>query len=241
MAPKINDLEVELAQITKIAQMGYIAGNISHDIRNPLAIIDGTTHSLCKFLMKQNAPIGWEKMTDKIHSNCERVEKIIHNYLDLMRDDLKEPKQKLYLNTLINAAYEMCEIKLNNSKIEQITKKVDKSIEIEGIENQLIMAFVNLISNACDAILTLEEKWILISAYSLDKKVVLEFVDSGAGIPEKSKPNLFRKNYTTKEKGQGTGLGLDFVKKVIETHGGKIEVTEVDNHTCFHIELDKAS
>ena len=238
---KINDLEVELVQISKVAEMGYIAGNISHDIRNPLSVIDGTTHRLDKFLAKNNTPAGWQQMTEKIHDNCERVEKIIYNYLDLMRDDLNEPRQKLYVRNLVEAAYEMCEFKLSNSKIEKISNKVDEAIEVEGIENQLVMAFVNLISNACDAILSLEEKWISISGYSRNKKVVLEFVDSGGGIPEKSKDSLFKKNFTTKEKGHGTGLGLDFVKKVIETHGGKIAVTEVSDHTCFLVELDEAS
>ncbi|MFK7827947.1 MAG: sensor histidine kinase [Oligoflexales bacterium] len=238
---KINDLEVELVQISKVAAMGYIAGNISHDIRNPLSVIDGTTHRLNKLLVKKGVPSGWEPMTKKIHENCHRVEKIIHSYLDLMRDDIQDPKQKLYVSNLIDAAYEMCEFKLSNSAIEQISNKVDKNCMITGIENQLVMAFVNLISNACDAISPLNNKWISVSGYSRNKKVILEFVDSGSGIAEDKKVSLFKKNFTTKEKGKGTGLGLDFVKKVIETHGGNISVTEVSNHTCFLVELDKSA
>ncbi|NRA47045.1 MAG: HAMP domain-containing histidine kinase [Oligoflexales bacterium] len=103
----------------------------------------------------------------------------------------------------------------------------------------MVMAFVNLLSNSCDAIEGLKERWIKVQCMQdgVGDRVTFKVFDSGHGISKELDSKIFKQNFTTKSTGKGTGLGLSFVKKVIEAHQGNILVDHNSKHTCFVITL----
>ena len=68
-------------------------------------------------------------------------------------------------------------------------------------------------------------------------EVAVHIIDNGPGIPEAVLPRIFEPFFTTKPKGEGTGLGLGIVKKIVDKHGGRIEVDSVPGRTCFTVRL----
>jgi signal transduction histidine kinase len=103
---------------------------------------------------------------------------------------------------------------------------------------QIGQVLLNLLQNAFDAVTERpEEKWIRIEVAVQDGSVVFSVIDSGPGIPEELKPRIMEPFFTTKEVGKGTGLGLSLSRKIVEEHGGKLELEERDGHPCFSFRI----
>ena len=121
----------------------------------------------------------------------------------------------------------------------QIVKKLDSFLPfVRGNASQLKQVFVNIIVNAAEAIHGSGTLTITTSHDIHQKKVFVEFADTGEGIPEENLSRIFEPFFTTKDIGKGTGLGLATSYGIIEDHGGKILVkSKVGEGTTFTIEL----
>src|SRR5690606_21890280 len=114
-----------------------------------------------------------------------------------------------------------------------------KSI-IRGDEDQLRQVFVNIFNNACDAMQDTEEKELKVYLLNNDSEVVIEFEDSGKGIPPENYSKVFTPFFTTKSIGKGTGLGLAISYGIIKMHRGSINFqSEVNTGTKFTVKLPK--
>ena len=104
--------------------------------------------------------------------------------------------------------------------------------------SDLNQVWTNIIDNAIDA---MEGKGELrIRAHRDDSSAVIEIGDNGPGIPEDIKPHIFEPFFTTKGVGQGTGLGLDTVQRIVKKHRGTIQINSKPGDTCFKIWLPLA-
>jgi signal transduction histidine kinase len=109
---------------------------------------------------------------------------------------------------------------------------------VNSFGSDLNQVWTNIIDNAIDA---MKGKGTLrLRTYSEDSCVVVEIVDDGPGIPEEIKPRIFEPFFTTKKVGEGTGLGLDTVQRIIKKHKGSIQVESKPGETCFQIWLPLA-
>ena len=246
-ALKIQALEGEIIQIGKVAELGYVAGNIAHDLRNPVALIKGSAHLVAKTMKKgpeivdaskpsQHRNALAQKYIANIFSGCERIETIIQTYLKMMYHENGETEE-LTISGVLDQAVNLCSSRLNDLG-PKVLKLDIQDFKLNGYENQLVMSFVNLLSNSCEAIADCQEKWIEVSTMTQGNIAFIIMKDSGK-IPEEVAKNLFRKGFTTKSKGKGTGLGLAFVRKVILNHNGTIYLDTKNQNTCFIIKLSK--
>ena len=236
---KLGELENDLTRISQVAEIGFTAGAICHDIRNPLGIAAGNSGRLNK-MIKQNTidPEKVKKIQQSLDSSLDRIAKIIEDYMALMRNDLIDNFDRHQLRELFNRAVELSMPKI--SKYGNIPIKIDVPdiLYVECLENQIVLSIVNLISNSCDAIQANKEKWIELKGSFNDKNTIkIVVVDSGLGIPESAVDRIFESQFTTKKKGEGTGLGLDIVKRFIEAHSGQIYVDKLAENTTFVITL----
>ncbi|MBG0861263.1 MAG: GHKL domain-containing protein, partial [Bacteroidales bacterium] len=118
----------------------------------------------------------------------------------------------------------------------EIIRKYGNIPQIECYPGQLNQVFLNILSNAVDAIDSSGE--IIITTASIDGMVRISIRDTGRGIPEEQKEKLFEPFFTTKEVGKGTGLGLSISHSIIEKHKGSIDVkSEVGKGSDFIITL----
>ena len=226
-----EEIKNQVVQTEKLALIGKFAAGISHDIRNPLAVI-----SQASFNIKREAKkMGNEKIlkyTEKIDKNVTRATEIIQKLLNFSKPTYSKLK-KLNLREIIDESIELSRLENRNIDI-YISNDLDNSVKIYGDKNSLIQVFVNIIINAMEAMNY--EGRIDISMKRENNFAVVSIKDTGKGIPEAIQKQIFEPFFTTKE--TGTGLGLAIAYRIIKDHGGVIEFrTEENKGTEFIIKL----
>ena len=98
---------------------------------------------------------------------------------------------------------------------------------------------VNLLNNAADAVSFLDEKWVKIEIQEMNGKIEILVTDSGQGIPEEIREKILEPFFTTKEIGEGTGIGLSISQNIIRNHSGSLSVNSDCKNTQFIIKLPK--
>ncbi|NWG04867.1 MAG: PAS domain S-box protein [Syntrophaceae bacterium] len=234
MEKKLQETHLQLVSSEKMASLGKLAAGIAHEINNPLGGI-----LIYSSLMMEDLPEEDPKRGDlmRIVQEAGRCKEIVKSLLEFARQS--EPKME---PTDINRAINDGLFFLVNQALFhniQIIKKFDPFLPfVRGNASQLKQVFMNIIVNAAEAmhgsgILTIT------TTPSTDRRAVLvEFTDTGEGIPEENLTRIFDPFFTTKEVGKGTGLGLATSYGIVEDHGGKINVkSKVGVGTTFIIEL----
>ncbi len=207
----------KLLQANKMIAIGELAAGIAHEIRNPLGIV--RNHS---FILRSdndgNSLII--KSLDYIDSAVERASNIIDNLLNFSRISGDE-KEWIDIYEFISNTMSLQSKTMQKKNITyQIKCKNDYMILIN--QEPLKHILINLVSNAVDSI---ENKGkIIIKAYPSDEGMVIECIDTGAGIKEEDLERIFNPFYTTKEPDKGTGLGLYIVYNEIKKLKGDISV-----------------
>ncbi len=229
------ETEQQLVQASKMATLGEMATGIAHELNQPLSVIKTASG----FLIKKQQQGAWladkvfESMLEKIDSNIDRATKIINH----MRDIARKSELQLTAVDICNVMTKAHEIFQQQLKLREISVEWDIQENlplIKGDPDRLEQVFINLFVNARDAI---EEKWagaeytkddkkIHIHARAEDHSVIIEFCDTGPGIPRKLADRIFEPFFTTKEAGKGTGLGLSISYGIIRDCGGEISVGE---------------
>ncbi|MGN4126458.1 ATP-binding protein [Lysinibacillus sphaericus] len=209
--------------------VGQMAASIAHEIRNPLTSLKGFTE-----LLKLNADEESSMYLSVIDSELQRMEQILSELLVLS----KPTSMKVELIELNHIVKQVIEFMLPDALMKKIMIQYISSstqVYIGGNENRLKQVFMNLIKNAMESMhnggtITVEMNVIDCTLVELMVK------DEGSGMDNNTIQNLFQPFYTTKS--TGTGLGLAFVKKVIEEHEGVIGVnSEIQKGTCFHMQF----
>ncbi|WP_420704499.1 ATP-binding protein [Lysinibacillus macroides] len=209
--------------------VGQMAASIAHEIRNPLTSLKGFTE-----LLKLNADDESRMYLSVIDSELQRMEQILSELLVLS----KPTTMKMELLELDQLVKQVIEFMLPDALMKDIAIQYispSQQIYIGGNENRLKQVFVNLIKNAMESMHS--GGTITIEMLTNDCAIAeLLIKDEGAGMDSTTLKNLFQPFYTTKTK--GTGLGLAFVKKVIEEHDGAIGVnSELQKGTSFHLQF----
>jgi two-component system NtrC family sensor kinase len=134
------------------------------------------------------------------------------------------PTKKASITEAILSAIKSQEHKAQSLKA-TITFSSDKVAQINGYPHQITQVFVNLISNALDAISNELVKKVIVTLDEDEGSWIISVQDSGPGIPEKNRDKVFDTLYTTKGNSGGTGLGLGICKRIVEAHYGQIKVS----------------
>jgi two-component system, NtrC family, sensor kinase len=121
-----------------------------------------------------------------------------------------------------------------------VEKNYGEAGRVRGHAGQIGQVFMNLLTNAAQAVAGREHATIRIESQGDDDRVVVKITDNGPGIPTHVLPRIWDPFFTTKDVGEGTGLGLSIVHELVERHGGTIEVeTKLGNGTTFTVTLPR--
>lgn len=233
---EIKNLKGHISLTEKLATLGEMFAGIIHDINNPLMMIDASAFKIAK--LTDNEEI--HDILGKIRVSSNRINKIIKGVKVFVHQEKEAPYQSESIGEIIEESILICENKLKVGSINLTFDYNLKSKKINCNYTQIFQVFVNLISNAIDAIEKLDNKWIEITLDREDKDFYyIQFKDSGTGIPEEVAKNIFNAFYTTKPRGIGSGLGLSLVSKILEAHHGQIYLLNDKPNTTFEIKLAK--
>ena len=218
----------EVLKAERLSAIGELSGRLAHDLRNPLSVMKMSIDLIKQHPADAKLSDGVIiKRLDLIEKSIERISHQVDDVLGYVRNS----PLKLELVSLRNLILGSID-KINVPGDVQVTVAThDEKINCDIIKMDAV--FINLIINA---IQSMERGGkIEIKIYSQYDDVLIDFIDSGPGIPEDSIVKIFEPLFTTKQK--GTGLGLASCKNIVEQHGGKITVK--NNPTTFTIRLPK--
>ena len=240
---QVNETHQKLLHQDKMSSLGKLSASVVHEINNPIAGILNLI-MLMQRIMAEDA-LGQKEIEQFQHylslmeTETRRTSRIVSNLLAFSRQSKMAPK-RLDLNRLIEQTLFLNSnlLKMDGVKVETI---LDPDLpDLLGSEDQLQHVFMNLVSNASEAmgggpggVLTIETRHLL-----REDRLQINFKDTGCGIPEDHFAKLFEPFFTTKKKGKGVGLGLSVAYGIIQEHGGSIYVkSKVGQGTTFQVKL----
>jgi signal transduction histidine kinase len=238
----------QYANSENMAALGTLLAGVTHEINNPMTFINTSVHNLKQDLEKLKTFLfdlaGNEaandilaafderfetlfKHLDTLNEGTTRIKEIVRNLESFSRMDnveMKRVKLQEGLETTLNL------VKAKYKDHVDFITAFKPGLDIQGNEGELKQVFMNIIINACQAIVEKQKKrgdkikgTITIRTWKKNDHAVISFQDTGIGVSEKVRKKIFKPFFTTKPQGQGTGLGLSISYGIIKKHGGRIE------------------
>ena len=223
---KLKDAQAYLVEASKMRALGELVAGVAHELNNPLMASQTILHVILK-----NLPAGWpERERLELIRKCnDRIEKIV----DHLREFSRQTKPELLeidVNQPVENALMITGQQLLNHGITLVRNLAAGLPKVMGDANQLEQVFLNLISNARDAIDDAgghKKELTIRSNFSEDggaPSIVVSVKDTGIGIPPENLSKIFEPFFSTKPVGKGTGLGLSLCFGIVEAHGGRIDI-----------------
>ncbi len=216
----------------KLAAIGEVSARLAHEIRNPLATIGGFAKSIQKKHDDRERTIrNANIIVDEVH----RLEHILSNVLDFTKSGTPK-KIPGEVNELIRKTLGIMEVNIFSKGVVVVLDLAEGRLEAEFDEAQIKQVLINLIQNAINAMP--EGGAIEIRSIDLGGEARIEIRDTGVGIPHQYMANIFEPFFTTR--GNGTGLGLSISNRIVQNHGGRLEIVSKEGSgTTVSIVLPK--
>lgn len=230
---ELNSTQQQLVHSTKMAAIGELAANVAHEINNPLTSVLGYTSHLLKTL---DVPEESRQKLRTIEQETLRVRKIIRNLLDFSRQRASRMQQGDLLQPL-RETVSLLQGAADGAAVRIIEDYPESPVIVSMDNDEIKQVFINLMNNALHAMPTGGELRVKVDA-GRDAERGIEFSDTGHGIPAEHLGKIFEPFFSTKGNGDGTGLGLSISYRIVQNHGGRIEVeSEVGRGSIFRVVL----
>ncbi len=227
-------LQEQLRHADRLATIGQLAAGVAHELNEPLANILGFAQLAKK---EPKLPKQTGEDMEKIVRNCLHAREVIHQLLTFARQMPLE-RARINLNQVISDGLYFLESRCLKAGI-KVARKLDPEIpDIFADASQLNQVLVNLVVNAIQAMPSGGAVTIETQRGPRDASVLLIVSDTGTGMTEAVRANIFTPFFTTKDVNEGTGLGLAVVHGIVASHGGTIRVgSELGRGSRFEVEL----
>jgi PAS domain S-box-containing protein len=210
----LKQMEQKLVESERFASIGKLAGMVGHDLRNPLASMNGAAYYLktrCAPKLDKN---GLDMLLT-IEKSIDYSNKIVNDLLDYSRE-VQLDVETATAKTLLDTSFSMISIPENIQVIQHTADEPSMKVDATKITR----VFVNLIKNAFDAMP--QGGTLTIATAQTDKGLEFTFKDTGEGMTDETLSKLWNPLFTTKAKGMGFGLVI--CKRIVEAHCGEIKV-----------------
>jgi signal transduction histidine kinase len=238
---KLNRAQQQIVRSEKLASIGQLVAGIAHEINNPVNAIVNTVGPLQEAVgsidKDPEAAKDVVEMVKVVQRGAQRTKAIVsalHNYS--RTDD--ESVVEFDIDRSIDDSLELLRHLLKQNVT--VVKKYNNPGRVRGHAGQINQVFMNLLTNAAQALAHRESATITIETKGDQEGVEVRIIDNGPGIPPDVLPRIWDPFFTTKDVGEGTGLGLSIVHELVERHGGTIECeTKVGEGTTFTVRLPR--
>jgi PAS domain S-box-containing protein len=223
-------LQEQIIQNERLAALGNLVAEITHEIKNPLIMIGGFARQLSRVIQEEKSLAKLKIISDEV----QRLEKLILELKEVYRPQALT-LQEVDVNTLLTEIFSLSHEDCKSGRIDLRLEIFPEPLWVSGDPEKLKQVFLNLVKNGMEA---LENGGrLIISSKAAQNQALISIVDNGSGIKPENLEKLFTPFFTTKKR--GTGLGLSVSKRIIEQHpGGRLELkTQEGKGTSIHINL----
>ena len=224
LSKSLDDMTIELQK--RISHAENFSTDLVHEIRNPLASLKSASEILSGTIDKDQRL----KLIDILSHDVERIERLITDYSQILKDEVALSKEKMKKINLVDISKSVVE-DFNNIyeakrgiKVKFIKEKNLNNYFIFGIENRIEQIIANLLDNSIS--FSENNKQVTLSLSSLDnKRISIKVIDEGQGFKEKNTEKIFKRFYSNRPEkfGEHSGLGLNIVKNLVELHNASIK------------------
>ena len=207
----------QLIQAERLATAGKMSASFAHEIRNPLSSM-----RMLAQMMMQKPEMSVEKHQQSLRyilEEIERIDTIVKGLMDFARPTALNLTQQR-LAPVLQAVLALMEANLAHHQIQLVLDLSPETPEVQFDSDKLKQAFMNAVLNAMEAMPQGGE--LKVSTFTKAGHICIKIMDTGIGIPEEDLEHIFQPFFTRKTK--GTGLGLANMKRILEEHGGKVEI-----------------
>ena len=236
---RLNKTRSLAAHQERMNAMGVMSAGIAHELGNPLASVA----MLLQLAQRKHQQHDDEAVSQHLTSafrETERMESIIQTILHFGRYDAQADFQGFQVKPIVDDAVRLAQMSPQH-------KRVPIAIEVQpdmpaayASDSMLMQVLINLIYNAFSACKLLGE--IQIRIFTLDKNICVDVCDTGHGIPQQMRQDIFKPSFTTKAEGEGTGLGLAISQELMAGMNGSLELLpDKQQGTCFRLRVPIAA
>ena len=227
-------LQEQLIQSEKLAGVGVLASGVAHELNNPLSGIIG----MAEIAMEEENLSEIKSYLKDIFNCGEKISEIVKGLRSYSRIAKQGEQSLVDLNEVLEESLKMVRLATQTTSIEVI-KKFQSVDKIEANAGEVQQVFTNLITNAFQA-MNGKGGMLTLSTRSLKDSVEIKVGDNGMGIPQKYINKIFDPFFTTKKIGEGTGLGLNIVYRLVTKYEGTLDVESKEGiGTTFTIKFPK--
>lgn len=223
---------------TDVTELATLAGGLAHEIRNPLSVFNLNLELLIEDFENPESPRDRRALQrlKLLEKECQHLERILNDFLEFVRAGslALEPTD---LNDVVRELADYYQPQFQEARIE-ISPHLAGNLPVVKLDRRLFrQALINLVQNARQA---MPNGGVLeLQTYYDQNRVVLEVIDTGQGMDERTQSKMFEAFYSSKQ--SGSGLGLPTVRRIVESHGGTIAcASELGRGTQFTIALPAA-
>lgn len=223
---ELSRSQESLLQSEKWAMVGKLAAGVAHSIRNPLTSVNFRLYSMKRSLeLTESQKEDFEVISEEIR----HIETIVRHFLEFSRPT-KLKMQRVSPSDVVDMALQLLRHRLELYKVKVELRRQGRLPEVWADPDQLKEVLVNLMVNACEAMvgggaITISEEEGTDKA--LGRVTIIRVRDSGPGIPQPIHDKIFQPFFSTKE--EGTGLGLSIAQRIITDHGGRLDLESKEN------------
>jgi len=236
---RLNELQADLVQANKLAQLGQITAGVAHEINQPLGAIRILADNCIALLGRKDAkaPTLISKNLDNIVRLNERIGHITRELRAFSRRKSNRETGPISLRDSLNSAILLNQSRLRENKVKLIRDPFDPKLQVIGGRIRLEQVLVNLLQNAFEALDGSARPQIRISVAVEADWVFVRIIDNGPGLPPDVAKVLFTPFTTTKE--NGLGLGLVIAHDIVRDLGGELNVESSKDGATFIVKLKK--
>lgn len=221
---ELEDAHQRLLLSDKMASIGLLTAGIAHEINNPLFVITGYLDVIKESL--GSGGVTSQELADitaKLDTASKAITKLVSGIKTYIRIETTDPVP-IELNSAVQESIDLVSFLYKQDGIELQSDLRAEYVMIQGNIGKLQQVLMNLLSNARDAMENSIQKVISVETRVEDENAVIEVSDTGHGIEAEKLKKVFRRGYTTKPVGKGSGMGLDLVRRLVQDMGGSISV-----------------
>ncbi|MGH7616584.1 MAG: hybrid sensor histidine kinase/response regulator, partial [Gemmatimonadaceae bacterium] len=232
-----REIRGRLMESDRLAAVGELVAGVAHEVNNPLSSISAFAQLL---LRDGGLTPAQQESVEVIKSETQRASQVVKDLLAFARRS-EASREPLDLNVVLARTLRLRGYQLASNKIQLETDYAPELPAVIGDARQLQQVFLNLVTNAIQAMATLGGGTLFVTSRHEGSRVIVNMRDTGPGIPDPARAHIFEPFFTTKEEGEGTGLGLSVSYGIVTAHGGAIEVVSTSTAgTTFEVSLPAA-